>query len=71
MKTNIINKTNERKYVWNVVFNKEFVCSTVVKVNIQTDSLMNNRQEMIVISQLLSADEHFRVRVIVFIAIFN
>jgi hypothetical protein len=52
-------------------FLQEFVCSTVVKVNIQTDSLMNNRQEMIVILQLLSADEHFRVRVIAFNAIFN
>ena len=57
--------------MWNIVFYKEFVCSTVVKVNIQTDSLMNNRQEMIVILQLLSADEHFRVRVIAFNAIFN
>jgi fructose/tagatose bisphosphate aldolase len=24
--------------VWNIVFYEEFVCSTVVKVNIQTDS---------------------------------
>jgi len=38
--------------MWNIVFDAEFVCSTVVKVNIQTDSLMNNRQEIKVILQL-------------------
>ena len=27
-----------------MVFNAEFICSTVIKVNIQTDSLLNYRQ---------------------------
>jgi len=36
----------------NIVFNAEFVCSTVIQIDIQTDSLMNYRKAYILTFQV-------------------